>query len=558
MDAHEIVNRYDALVGERKSLDYTYDLIERFVMPGKGRFFQEGMDLEESIDFRHRELYDMTAPMALTQLAASIHGSLTSPVATWHHLKFRNPELNDMQDSSEWLEECNTRLAASLRESNFNQQVSEFYQETAGYGTGILLHEEQEGPPDQWNGHVFRAPMQREFYFEEDWGGQSLLATYRYRQYTPRQLIDTFGNVPLFVKQQAESEDSHREKLTVIHCVYKRRLGSEPEPDRSRPITTAKRPYLSKYILYDSREQIGETEGFYEFPGYVLRWSRTAGSKFGHSPGIISLPNVLSLNQLVEMIHGSTAKVVDPPMKTTRRGVIGDLEQMSGGLTVVRDMDDLAPLMPHNAYNIGAGWSDVEYLTRGVRQCYFVDQLELKESPAMTATKVRVRYELMQRMLGPTLGRIQSDFLDPLIERCFWMMYRKGALPDMPEAVQQLGGELDIEYVGPLARSQKMQGVDAAERWLAFIGGAAQLSPDVLDVPEFDELTREAGEILGVPAKWMRDSAEVEQRRQQRKQQMQQAQQLQAAESAAKAAKDGAQALDTAGPQLQALQGGQG
>ena len=87
------------------------------------------------------------------------------------------------------------------------------------------------------------------------------------------------------------------------------------------------------------------------------------------------------------------------------------------------------------------------------------DQLELNEGPQMTATEVQVRYELMQRLLGPTLGRLQSEFLNPIVERAFYSMLRGNALPPMPEVLQQIGGDLDIEYVGPLARSQKMDEV---------------------------------------------------------------------------------------------------
>ena len=562
MTPQEIINRYDRLNGERKQLDYTYELIERFVMPGKGRFFQDGMDLEESIDFRHRELYDMAAPMALNSLAASIHGSLTSPVAKWHHLRFRNDKLNDSKEASEWLEECNDGIAASLQDSNFNSEANEFYQDAAGYGTAIMLHEEEPAGIGEWRGHRFKAPMCREIYFEEDHGGR-VLALYRYRQYTCRQIVDWFGpgKVPQHIREKAESTDGVAEKETIIHCIYKRKLGiDERTPDTSKILAADIRPYQSKYVLYNSVTQLGETEGYYEMPAYVLRWARTAGSKFGHSPGIIALPNVLTLNQLIEMIHGATEKTVDPPMKSVHRGIIGDLVQQSGGITVVRRPDDLQPLMPPGAYRIDSGWQDVEYLVRGIRQAFYVDQLELKESPAMTATEVRVRYELMQRLLGPTLGRVQTDFLDPLINRSFYMMMRKGSLPVMPEIVAQAmqedrSREVDIEYVGPLARSQKIQGVDAAERWTGFIAGVAQLNPNAIDVPEWDEMIRDAGSILGVPAAWIREKQDVERARGERMQKQAQAEQLGTAESVGRVAKDLSQAGMLEGQGLAAVGG---
>ena len=96
-----------------------------------------------------------------------------------------------------------------------------------------------------------------------------------------------------------------------------------------------------------------------------------------------------------------------------------------------------------------------------VRRIFFSDQLELNEGPQMTATEVQVRYELMQRLLGPTLGRLQSEFLNPIVERAFYSMLRGNALPQMPECCNARF-DLDIEYVGPLARSQKMDEVTAS------------------------------------------------------------------------------------------------
>ena len=556
MDALEICNRYDRLVSERRQFDYTLELIERFIMPGRGRFFREGMDLEESIDFRHRELYDMTAPMSVNQLASSMHGSLTSPVALWHNLRFRQEELNDSKEASTWAEEASKAQSASFNESNFNLEVVELYTDAAGYGTSLMMHEENPGPINEWNGHRFKAPMMRENYFEEDWLGR-LLATYRYRQYTVRQLVDWFGleGVPQTIREKAEGTDAVSEKETVIHCIYKRKLGpDESMPDRSGLLAPKRRMYQGKYILYSSKTQLGKTAGYYEFPGYLLRWARTAGSKFGHSPGIISLPNVLSVNQLIENIHGATTKAVDPPMKTPNRNVIGDLEMQSAGLTVCKYPEQLQPLLPPNAYRIDTGWADVEFLVKGIRQAFYVDQLELKDSPAMTATEVRVRYELMQRLLGPTLGRIQNDFLNPLIERSFWMMYRKGALPEMPAIVADKQGEFDIEYIGPLARSQKMHAIDAAERWAMLIQGLAGLDPEVLDNPDYDVMIRDAAEILGVPARWSRSETEVKRRRDARAEDANTAKALGAAESAGRAAKD----LKEAGAlgQLAAVAGG--
>ena len=147
----------------------------------------------------------------------------------------------------------------------------------------------------------------------------------------------------------------------------------------------------------------------------------------------------------------------------------------------------------------------------------------------MTATEVQVRYELMQRLLGPTLGRFQTEFLNPLIERCFAIMQRNEMFAPAPGALDGVG--IDIEYVGPLARSQRMEEATAVERLYEMAANLAQIAPEIMDNIDHDKAIRSRAELLGVPKNIMRDPQEIEEKRQaQRDQQeemmaMQQAQQ---------------------------------
>lgn len=539
---NDVVLRYEALESERKNLDGQYELIERFVMPGKGRFFNEGVEDEESIDWRHREIYDGTAQNAVVLLSASLAGSLTSPSATWFELAFRSDDLNDDREASAWLEECAVRMRSSLNDSNFSLEAMEVYQDGAGYGTAVMLHNEAPGAvPTEWNGHRFRAEMLRQCYFEEDADG-NVTAVFVKRMRTPMQLALQFGKdaLPQHIRDKVDNPgtgaSSKEEEL--IYAIYFDVDKAEARPS-AKVLPVGQRPYVGRYVLAQGRTFIGKEQGFYEFPGYVLRWQRTAGSKYGHSPGLIALGDILTLQEMVKMVRTATEKAVDPPMKSTRRGIIGDVYLEAGGITFVRDPDALLPLMPPGAYRVDVGWADIEDIRRRIRQSFYVDQLELKESPAMTATEVQVRYDMMQRLLGPTLGRIQTDFLDPLIQRTFWMMFRKGALPPMPESVSQAKEtDLDIEYVGPLARAQRIQSVDAIQRWLGLLASMGELFPEMLDMPDTDEIAKFTARTLGVPAKLVRSETDVEERREDRRQAAESAAQAEQAATLAGAAKD--------------------
>jgi hypothetical protein len=124
----------------------------------------------------------------------------------------------------------------------------------------------------------------------------------------------------------------------------------------------------------------------------------------------------------------------------------------------------------------------------------------------------------MQRLLGPTLGRLQSDYLDPLVQRTFNILYRAGQLGEPPEVVFESSGELDIIYTGPLVRAQRADIAQGVTRWVATLAELSEVRNDVLDIPDWDAIARELGSLEGVPAKLMRSNTEIKDARKKREQ----------------------------------------
>ena len=163
----------------------------------------------------------------------------------------------------------------------------------------------------------------------------------------------------------------------------------------------------------------------------------------------------------------------------------------------------------------------------------------------MTATEVSVRYELMQRLLGPTFGRLKSDLLDKVVRRTFNILFRAGQFPATPQIVRDAQAELDIQYVGPMARAQKAERVGAIERYtqnvVALATAVAPLAPEkamqLLDNIDPLKIPRELAELLGVPIDLLPTEGDVEKARKQREQMQAQMQEIQAAQAAGDAGK---------------------
>jgi hypothetical protein len=63
VDGLSIRNRYDGLKSQRDTLDNTFEVIEKFVVPYRGDFFKPLSSMGE-IRWRRREIFDSTAPVA--------------------------------------------------------------------------------------------------------------------------------------------------------------------------------------------------------------------------------------------------------------------------------------------------------------------------------------------------------------------------------------------------------------------------------------------------------------------------------------------------------------
>jgi len=543
MQSDIIIKRFDAAEQDRKTLDNTFEVIEQFVIPFRGEYFNNRQD-EHSVEWRRRKIFDSTAIDSCQTLAASLQGSLTSMSTIWFTLGFEDQDLNDDYEAISWIEECQDIIWAELSNSNFNTEASEFYLDITSLGTSILLNEAAN--ETEWDGFDFSASPMEDTYFEEDAKGQVSVFFRRYR-WNARQLVDKFTDVPDEIKRKAESA-SETEKYDVIYCIYPRpdKLGNEG----GGIMSPSQRPYGSKWILKKDGTQLGFEGGKYEMPAYIARWKKVSGSRYGHSPAFVCLSDILSLNELTEQTFEALGKVIDPTTFVTRRGLLSDLDLGRGGITVVRSKEDAWAYESKARFDVGE--LKIDRMQDSIRKAFFVDQLELKQSPAMTATEVNVRYELIQRLLGPTLGRLQNDFLDPLISRCFNMLARAGQLPEPPESVIEAGASYKIHYIGPLPRAQRMQMVDSIQQYIGGIASLSEVFPEARDIPDIDAMVREIAQASGVPTRLNNSPSSVKQTRTDREEKMERMQnaEIQAAEGeAASKTADGAAALSVVGGQ---------
>ena len=479
---------------------------------------------------RTEVLFDSTAVTANTLLSASLQGTLTSPSLPWFSIKLRDKIINEDHDTQMWLEDTARRMYDAFNDANFNTEVHEMYLDLTSIGTGCLFVEEHKDGFSN-NGIHFKTLHINEFYVQENNNG-FIDTVYRKYKMSARQALQEFGEENLGEKVLEAAKQKPEKEFSFIHAV-------EPTADYERATgkTATKLPVHSCHVCIEDKMKV-RTGGYNEFPYLVPRWAKATGEIYGRSPSYNALPDIKTLNKAVEIGLKAWAKAIDPPLLVQDDGDIGRVRTTPAGITVIRNDGAIKPLQT------GSNWQITDMketqLRTAIRQAYYSDQLQLQEGPQMTATEVQVRYELMQRLLGPTLGRFQSEFLNPLIERVFGIMFRAGALLPPPDSIQE--AKMDIEYVGPLARSQRMEEAQAIDKLYQLAANVSQIDPSIMDNINHDEAIRMRATLLGVPKSILISRDDVAEKREAQQQAAMEQQMLMAQQQQAQTGKMQAEA----------------
>ena len=517
--AKKVLDTYSTLRTQRNTWENHWQDVADYMLPRKADITQK----RTKGDKRHDQIFDGTATHALELLAASLHGMLTSTTSSWFALKYRNDIINDDDGAAEWLEDCNKVMLQAFSRSNFQQEIFELYHDLIAFGTaGMFIQNDEDDDLRFKTIHIselFIAENQkgivdtvlRKFFLK----ARSLPTMFPKAEF-PHAIKDLINNKP-------------QDDVTIIHAVMPNEMGGIYE-------NSVNKPFSSCYVHEDTGFLFSES-GFNDFPYVVPRYLKASNEIYGRSPAMNALPDVKMLNTMSKVSIKAAQKQIDPPLMVPDDGFVLPVRTVPGGLNFYRagTRERIEPL------NIGSnqplGLQMEEQRRKAIRENFFVDQLLSVQGSNMTATEVMQKSEEKMRILGPVLGRLQSELLQPLITRCFNILLKQNKFREVPEFLQDQ--MIEIEYVSPIAKAQKAGDLSSIMRGIEVFGAIQQVSP-VFDYLDVDGLVNHLKDVIGLPAKILRSRAEVEQIREEKQQQAQQMQQMQEqmqmAEAAGKAA----------------------
>jgi hypothetical protein len=503
--AGQLIERADCLKAERAGLEAAWQEIAEALRPARADF-TGGSSANASNDaatlerIGRRVPFDSAPALAADNLAAGLWGMITNSANVWFELRHPVAAIDDRQEVRLWLDACTRILrdAFAANGQSFYARVLELYQDLVAFGTAVFYVDAV--PPDGIHGgglHFSCRHLGECLIAENDLGTVDTL--YRRFVFTARQAHRRWGEAAGDRVAKALARNRPDERFEFLHAVV-------PNDNRDPGRADARgMRWRSVTVAIDDKTVVNDA-GYHEFPFMVPRWSTAARQVYGDSPALLALADVKMLNAMSKVTIAAAQKSVDPPLLAADERGLRGVRTIPGGIIYGGiDSQGRARYQPlQTGAQVSLGLEMAEQRRQAIRDAFYFSLLLMVSSPNATATEVLAREQEKLRLMGPHLGRIESEFLDPCIDRVFAVLMRAGALPPPPPAVLAVPG-LKVEYVSPLARAQRAAEGEAIVRTFQAMAPLMAATPSVVDNFDTDAVARALADAYGMPARAVRD-----------------------------------------------------
>ncbi len=515
----------------------------------------------------NQAIVDPTATYARDICAAGMKEGLMSSSRPWFKFKpgIRNFELD--RAGQLWYEELEDRVYTILAESNFYDAATQMFRDLVTFATGpMLIYEDDE---DIIN---CLCPVVGEYFIiiGSKFRPEGLSRLY---VLTVSQMVEEFGLAacPADVQTLWEQKGASLEREFIIAHTIEPNFPIEREGDPG-PVGVVKGGFTYRECFWVwGRASDGplSRRGFKDLPFIAPRWAVNGNDPYGtSSPGMISLGDVMQLQQETRRKAELLEKVVRPPLNAPMELKNQPSSMLPGHLNYTNDPSKgIQPIIKVDPQGLPGITEDIKEIQARIKAGYYHDLFLMiaQATKDMTAYEVAQRQQEKLTVLGPVIDRVQNEGGSLALKRVLSIMMRKRLIPPMPRSL--IGVPMQIEYIGMLYVAQKAARTASTERFVEMVEKVAGVHNEAVDVVNWDEMLIDYADDLSVSHKAVNDKDTIGKIRKMRAQAAQQAKAEQTATTTLPAMADAAKSfgsVDVGGGQnaaqmmLGALGGGGG
>jgi len=287
-----------------------YQLLGEFIHQRKQKFNEDFTQGE----FLNRELFDSKGPKSAKISASSILGNLWPQSVKKFRIN-RSRKVSDNDENKKYFEFVTETVRAVLDnpKAGLITALNEYMLDEVVFGTaGIEIF------PARDTKLGYRAWSVKQMLIDE--GKNGFVDTiYLVQELPVNRVVGEYGiqNVSKAVREKFE-EGKFDEEVIILIAIEPRNIRS-PGAKGNKAL-----PFRSVHIEVSERKAIRES-GFSEIPIKVGRFSKIIDEKYGRSPGMDALPDIMESNAIWEAVTIAIEKNLDPPL-----GLVHDLKTLLG------------------------------------------------------------------------------------------------------------------------------------------------------------------------------------------------------------------------------------
>ncbi len=527
-----------------------YRELSDFISPERSRFF---VSKTSNYTRKDQNIINSECSLASRVFQSGMMAGVTSPARPWFQLAIGKKELSETDMVKTYLADATQVLREAFIRSNLYTVLSPLYGDLGDYGTGcIFMDEDME---DVFNFHCFPVGS---FMISNDKKGRARVF-FREFKMTVRQIVDKFGRTNpdkpnkvdwTNISESVQNLYKNNQQETWINVAHMVKPNDDYDPNK---LESKFQEFISVYYEQgtsanspttdsssDVSDKILQEKGYDYYPVLAVRWETVGEDAYGsRCPGMIAIGDVKQLQHAEKR----SAQAIDQKVKPSMIGPTSlrkaSPSQIPGKITYHDEREGQAGF--RRLYEMNFEVSELEaknnQIMERIQRAYFVDLFRMISSSdrrQITAREIEEKHEEKLLGLGPVLQRIDTDLLDLLIGNAFLILQKRGALPELPEELE--GQEYSVEYISIMAQAQKLAEAATIERFMGFLGQAAQFDPALVQKANLEEMLERYANIIGIDPDLLRTTDEfaqlVQAQQEQQQQLQQQAEQSQMVDSA--------------------------
>ena len=458
----------------------------RYAMPSSQVDGYEGQ--ANTLD-RTPTVYDDTAKIALNKYANRTQAQIIPSWKTWAMLEAGSeiPE-EQHEDINRQLEKITDVVFDHIHHSNFLAATHEAFKDL-GISTGALIIEEGDGISSSLN---FRAIPMMELIPERSSDGK-IRTVWRKFKLEANRIMDMYPDATLTSLIEKIIQDNPEQFLQLIEGT----------------VFNVKTRTYNHVLLYPSLGVTLMDKERVSSPYVVFRESTLAGQAFGDGRVLNIIGTILKLNKI------SYYEDVSVGINAAGVYTVSDDDALSldniriepfGILPVESNRNDSPSIRP---LDIGTNFNvtdvkikEMQGEVRDVMQSQSFGNIE--ETPVRTAYEMSVRENDRKQTAHGAYGRLQAEFLEPLLARIVHVLSEAGKIPPL----RINGKEITIKFTSPAARVQDAEELLSLQEFMMYMEGL----PQEITSAKFkiEEIPHFVSQRVGLPASMMRNKAEEE------------------------------------------------